>query len=133
MGRNAYLTKKVQPGEIRSEATNVAKILHDADLIVAAGLRSGLLRYPPGTVTGKDGRPVPITPTTNEGKRRPIENYPCLRAYLLRQQGKTMSQIARILHCSTKVLPELLKHGQAIYERNASSLLGGSQPVSNSR
>lgn len=133
MGRNAYLSKKVQPGEIRQGPMTVAKILHDADLIVAAGLRSGLLRYPPGTVTGKDGRPVPITPTTNEGKRRPIESYPCLRGYLLRQQGKTMSQIAAILHCSTKILPEVLKHGQAIYERNATSLLGGSQQGSKHR
>lgn len=126
MSRNEYLTKKLQPGEIQSNM-EFAKIMHDADIIVAAGLRSGLLRYPPGTVMTKDGSPIPITPTTTEGKRRSIDSYPCLKAYLLRQQGKTMLQISQAIHCSTRIIQDVLQHGETIYKQKTAAALGGSQ------
>ena len=132
-GRNPYLTKKIQPGEISLQRWEASKILHDAEIIVAHALKAGWLRYPPGTIVGKDGAPVPVVATHNEGKQRPISNYPCLRAYLLRQQGKTMSQISKLLKCSTRKLPLILQHGEVIYQKQVGTSLGGSQTPSKHR
>ena len=91
------------------------KLLNDVDIIVAAGLKAGLISYPRGTIIDDEGVPIIKYPPN---KKRPIETYQCLRAFLLRQQGQRLNDIARIIKCATRNLPEILEHGELIYHNN---------------
>lgn len=113
-GRNTYLTKKVLPGEIKPMPRENARLIEDSDHIVAMGIRSGLISYPRSTKLDPAGKPIP--PQTVNVKRS-IESYPCLRAYLLRQQGKTIREICVAIRCHTRVIHDILSHGEHIYNR----------------
>jgi hypothetical protein len=113
-GRNRYLTKKIQPGEIKPMPLENARLIEDADQIVAMGIRSGLISYPRSTRVDPNGKPIP--PQTVNVKRS-IRSYPCLRAFLLRQQGKTIREICVLIHCHTRVIHDILLEGETIYNR----------------
>lgn len=111
---------KQDPPQAVVQAYEKRKLLNDVDMIVAAGLRSGLISYPRDTIIDQDdGKPVTHY---HHNQKRPIESYQCLRAYLLRQQGQRMNDIARIIKCATRNLPEILQHGEAIYHKNSATL-----------
>jgi hypothetical protein len=94
------------------------RMMAQAEDLVAYGIRRGLLAYPRGTEFDKGGRPIPkLTVPSHETK--PIEGYPCLRAYLMHDNGSTHAEIGKAIHAGTAKVAEIIAHGREIYRRQA--------------
>jgi hypothetical protein len=118
MSRPHYLCKKVQPGEIKPMTADTIRMMAQAEDLVAYGIRRGLLAYPRGTEFDREGRPIPkLTVPSHETK--PIEGYPCLRAYLMHDNGSTHAEIGKAIHAGTAKVAEIIAHGREIYRRQA--------------
>ena len=118
MSRPHYLCKKVQPGEIKPMTAETIRMMAQADDLVAYGIRRGLLSYPRGTEFDKEGRPIPKI-TVPSAQTKPIEAYPCLRAYLMHENGSTHVEVAKAITASTAKIGAIIAHGREIYRRQA--------------
>lgn len=118
MSRPHYLCKKVQPGEIKPMTADTIRMMAQAEDLVAYGIRRGLMSYPRGTEFDREGRVIPkLTVPSHETK--PIEGYPCLRAYLMHTNGSTHAEIGKAIHAGTAKVAEIIAHGREIYRRQA--------------
>lgn len=134
MSRPHYLCKKVQPGEIKPMTADTIRMMAQADDLVAYGIRRGLLSYPVNTQFDKEGRPIPKLFTPEKSYSKPIEAYPCLRAYLMHDNGSTHVQVAKAIKASTAKIGDIIAHGREIYRRQAVELAReGQQTVSQSK
>lgn len=124
MASKHYLTRKVQPGEIQPQADPIlaARALAEADSLVAYGIRRGLLSYPAGTKFDDDGRPIPKLFTPERTYTKPVEDYPCLRAYLLADNGMPHVQVAKAIKASSAKVGAIIAHGKALYLAQRASL-----------
>lgn len=132
--RQAYLCRKVQPGEIKPMDADAMRTLSQADDLVAYGIRRGLLSYPAGTQFDQEGRPIPKLFAPERSYSKPIEAYPCLRAYLMHDSGSTHVQVAKAIKASTAKIGDIIAHGREIYRRQAVELAReGQETVSRSK
>jgi hypothetical protein len=118
MSRPHYLCKKVQPGEIKPMTADTIRMMAQAEDLVAYGIRRGLLAYPRGTEFDREGRVIPKIATDSEPIRS-IKSYPCIRAYLMHDNGSTYAEIAKAIHAGTAKVAEIIAHGREIYRRQA--------------
>lgn len=118
MSRPHYLCKKVQPGEIKPMTADMIRMMAQAEDLVAYGIRRGLMAYPPNTQFDKEGRPIPKI-TVPSAQAKPIEAYPCLRAYLMHDAGSTHVEVAKAITASTAKIGAIIAHGREIYRRQA--------------
>jgi hypothetical protein len=126
MARNHYLTRKVQPGEIQPEVDPIlaARAMAEAETLVAYGVRRGLLSYPHGTQFDQEGRPIPKLFKPERTYTKAIEDYPCLRAYLMADNGMTHVQVAREIRASTAKIGAIIAHGRAVWLAQKAALNG---------
>lgn len=125
MGRQHYLCKKVQPGEIaRGDLVTKAeqtRILANAADIVRRGVFLGLMSYPAGTTFDNEGSPIAAIQIDDHTTKKGVEAYPCLRAFLMKEAGATYRDIAREIKCSVGYIKPIIDHGRAIHARHALS------------
>ena len=80
-----------QPYEIQR-----AKLLAEAQGLIAKAVKAGWMSYPEGQKFLPDGRPDPMLHPVEEVETQKYTPELCLRAYQLRDQGLALETIGRI-------------------------------------
>lgn len=98
-----------QPYEISRQ-----KLLAEAKYLVAKAVNAGLMSYPHGTEIDTDGTPL-IDPD-DDFDDRITKHTPevCRQAYVLRERGLTLEQVAKFCHVATGSVAYIIAKGHEI-------------------
>ena len=107
MGKNRYLTRKVQSGEIVKESlkqtVQKSEILSKAPDIIAHAVAKGWISYPSSASIIREDNPDNW-----------LAQYDCEQAYHHRQNGTSYRALAKMLKCSTHRVIHILRRGEEI-------------------
>lgn len=90
------------------------QLLAEAKYLVAKAVKAGLMSYPHGTEVDTDGTPL-IDPDDDLDDRI-TKHTPevCRQAYVLRQNGLTLEQVAKFCHVATGSVAYIISKGHEI-------------------
>ena len=87
------------------------QLLAEAKYLVAKAVKAGLMSYPAGTDVDTDGTPL-IDPD-DDFDDRITKHTPevCRQAYVLRERGLTLEQVAKACHVATGSVAYIISKG----------------------
>ena len=87
------------------------QLLSEAKCLVAKAVKAGLMSYPAGTEVDTDGTPL-IDPDDDLDDRI-TKHTPevCRQAYVLRERGLTLEQVAKACHVATGSVAYIIAKG----------------------
>ena len=87
------------------------QLLSEAKCLVAKAVKAGLMSYPAGTEVDTDGTPL-IDPDDDLDDRI-TKHTPevCRQAYVLRERGLTLEQVAKACHVATGSVAYIISKG----------------------
>jgi hypothetical protein len=106
------------------------KLLSEAPILFKKAVKAGWMSYPIGTQTTEDGSPV-VDPDDDYDDRI-TKHTPevCRQAYILRERGLTLEQVATFCHVATGSVAYIIAKGhEAILKEQRLSQV---KPLSNS-
>ena len=106
------------------------QLLAEAKYLVAKAVKAGLMSYPHGTEVDTDGTPL-IDPDDDLDDRI-TKHTPevCRQAYVLRERGLTLEQVAKACHVATGSVAYIIAKGhEAVLKEQRLSQV---KPLSNS-
>ena len=110
------------------------QLLSEAKYLVAKAVKAGLMSYPHGTEVDTDGTPL-IDPD-DDFDDRITKHTPevCRQAYVLRERGLTLEQVAKFCHVATGSVAYIIAKGHEIVlkEQRLSQVKPLSQDSTNS-
>ena len=110
------------------------QLLSEAKCLVAKAVKAGLMSYPHGTEVDTDGTPL-IDPDDDLDDRI-TKHTPevCRQAYVLRERGLTLEQVAKACHVATGSVAYIIAKGHEIVlkEQRMSQVKPLSQDSTNS-
>mgnify|MGYP003653578403 CR=1 FL=1 len=110
------------------------QLLSEAKCLVAKAVKAGLMSYPHGTEVDTDGTPL-IDPDDDLDDRI-TKHTPevCRQAYVLRERGLTLEQVAKACHVATGSVAYIIAKGHeaVLKEQRLSQVKPLSQDSTNS-